>query len=45
VHYFLIILGKLIYTWVGFHSLRGRRGRDRMVDGFKTTCAISAFHY
>jgi len=24
--------------------LRGRRGRDRMVVGFTTTCAISAFH-
>ena len=24
---------------------RGRRGRDRMVIGFTTTCAISAYHY
>ena len=24
---------------------RGCRGRDRMVVGFKTTCAISAYHY
>ena len=23
----------------------GRRGRDRMVVGFTTTCAISAYHY
>ena len=23
----------------------GRRGRDRMVVGFKTTYAISAYHY
>ena len=22
-----------------------RRGRDRMVDGFRTTCAISAYHH
>ena len=25
--------------------LRGCRGRDRMVVGFTTTCAISAYHY
>jgi len=24
---------------------RGRRGRDRMVVGFKTTYAISAYHH
>ena len=23
---------------------KGRRGRDRMVVGFTTTCAISAYH-
>jgi len=23
----------------------GRRGRDRMVVGFTTTCAISAYHH
>ena len=23
----------------------GRRGRDRMVVGFTTTCAISAYHF
>jgi hypothetical protein len=23
----------------------GRRGRDRMVVGFKTTCAIGAYHH
>jgi len=23
----------------------GRRGRERMVVGFTTTCAISAYHY
>jgi hypothetical protein len=26
------------------HS-RGRRGRDRMVVGFTTTCAIGAYHH
>ena len=24
---------------------RGRRGRDRMVVGLTTTCAISAYHH
>jgi hypothetical protein len=24
---------------------RDRRGRDRMVVGFTTTCAISAYHH
>jgi len=26
-------------------SFRDRRGRDRMVVGFTTTCAISAYHH
>ena len=25
--------------------VRGRRGRDRIVVGFTTTCAISAYHH
>jgi len=25
--------------------IRGRRGRYRMVVGFRTTCAISAYHH
>jgi len=25
-------------------NMRGRRGRDRMVVGVKTTCSISAYH-
>ena len=28
----------LILTW-------GRRGRDRVVVGFTTTCAINTYHY
>ena len=28
-----------------FHIFGGRRGRDRMVVGFTTTCVISAFHH
>jgi len=26
-------------------TVRGRRGRDHMVIGFTTTCAISAYHH
>jgi len=26
-------------------SMRGRRGRDRMVVEFTTTCAISTYHH
>ena len=28
-----------------YHCDRGRRGRDRMVVGFTTTYAISAYHH
>jgi len=28
-----------------FESSRGRRGGDRMVVGFTTTCATSAYHH
>jgi hypothetical protein len=28
-----------------FVLLRVRRGRDRLVVGFTTTCAISAYHH
>ena len=35
-----------ISYWLSFFDLRqGRRGRDRMVVGFTTTFAISAYHY
>ena len=37
------------YIWREFVSniyyLRGRRGRDSIVVGFPTTCAISVYHY
>jgi len=26
-------------------TYRGRRGRDRMIVGFTTTCAVSAYHH
>jgi len=29
---------------IDYKSLRGRRGRDRKVVGFRTTYAISAYH-
>jgi hypothetical protein len=29
----------------GDHTIRGHRGRDRMVVGFTTTYAISAYHH
>jgi len=37
-----------IWALVGQHlkwKSRGRRGRDRMVVGFTTTCAIRAYHH
>jgi hypothetical protein len=38
---FLLVLG---YRW--FTDLySGRRGRDRMVVGYTTTCTIRAYHH
>jgi hypothetical protein len=34
----------LIFTCCSFHASWGRHGRDHMVIGFTTTCAISAYH-
>ena len=34
-----------VYSDVTYLPLRGCRGRDRMVVGFTTTCAISAHHH
>jgi hypothetical protein len=33
------------FTYISFLFPRGRRGRDRMVVGFTTTYAISAYHH
>jgi len=33
-----------MYTCIKYPGTRGRRGHDRMVVGFTTTCAISAYH-
>jgi len=34
-----------IYLQVGILPTCGGRGRDRIVVGFTTTCAISAYHH
>ena len=36
---------QVVFTHIRFPLARGRRGRDRMEDGFTTTCAISACHH
>jgi len=33
------------YIAEGSELLKGRHGRDRMIVGFTSTCAISAYHY
>ena len=33
-----------MYIWLMYSSVRGRCGRDRMIIGFTTTYAISAYH-
>ena len=35
-------IDKAFTIFESFKLKRGRRGRDRMVVGFRTTCAISA---
>jgi hypothetical protein len=37
--------GAHIQIYINTNHLRCRRGRDRMVVGFKTTYAISAYHH
>jgi hypothetical protein len=34
-----------LYVNLVYYFSRGRRGRDRMVVGFTTTCVISAKHH
>jgi hypothetical protein len=34
-----------IHSFVYFLAYQGHRGRDRMIVGFTTTCAISAYHH
>ena len=40
-----LILRVFIRNTVNIITSRGRRGRDRMVVGFATTYAISAYHH
>jgi len=45
IHQVILILKSMwSQPWSSKVKWRGRRGRDRMVDGFTTTCAISACH-
>jgi hypothetical protein len=34
-----------VYIYISINTMLGRRGRDRMVVGFTTTYAISAYHH
>jgi hypothetical protein len=34
-----------IHSFVYFLAHQGHRGRDRMIVGFTTTCAMSAYHH
>jgi hypothetical protein len=34
-----------LFLFSVFHFIWGRHGHDRMVVGFTTTCAISAYHH
>ena len=36
---------KCVFLSLSPKNRRGRRSRDRMVVGFTTTCAISAYHH
>ena len=47
---FLILIKKYITNtctciYIVQYFMRGRRDHDRMVVGFTTTCAISAYHH
>jgi hypothetical protein len=39
------LMYKMYYEFTVIFPRRGRRGRDRMVVGFMTTYAISAYHH
>ena len=45
VHKLFIAMKNLIANECTYECLRGRLGRDRMVVGFTTTCAINAYHH
>jgi hypothetical protein len=45
-HFQVVIAAMLISYFVAFLiTFRGRHGRDFMVVGFTTTCAISAYYH
>ena len=44
MYYFVSTNSEMILIMT-YKERRGRRGRDRMVVGFTTTCAISAHHH
>ena len=48
-HFDISVINKVycdVMVWLDRkHWSRGRHGRDRMVVGFITTCAISAYHH
>jgi hypothetical protein len=39
-----ITYSQRLLIYLAFQSFKGRRGRDRMVVGYTTTCVISAYH-
>ena len=49
IMYFWLVVDKIMFEiYLQWHSLlqgKGRRVRDRMVVGFRTTYAISAYHH
>ena len=40
----IFIISSIFPLFIVFELISIRRGRDRMVVGFTTTCAISAYH-
>jgi hypothetical protein len=38
-------MSKLFFQWLSWISNQQRDRRDRMLDGFMTTYAISAYHH
>jgi hypothetical protein len=41
----ITLLIQFVFNIFHLILLKDRRGRDHMVDGFPTTCAISAYHH
>ena len=45
ITYVLHVNRSFVNYWFDSKILRGRRGHDRMIVGFTTTYAISAYHH